>query len=191
MSTFTVALIDNRDSFTRNLASLAESCGAKTDIYRCTITDISILNTYSHLILSPGPGLPEEAGSLLNIIKEYRGKIPILGVCLGHQAIGLSAGMTMKRLEKVYHGEISVLEPTDGSLLFRNIPKVPAGRYHSWVLDKNFLPENFSVTAKDENGEIMALENQTERLYGVQFHPESYMTEEEGKKIMKNFLENG
>lgn len=185
-----VLVIDNYDSFTFNLVHLIEKVSAevKVDVVRNDEIDFQVILNYDGVVLSPGPGIPQEAGRLLDVIGMLRGKLPIFGVCLGHQAIGFSDGASLINLEKVFHGvatKISVVE--DDTILLRHVPSVfQAGRYHSWVID-GAVSKGFRITARDEEGNVMAMESKEERLYGVQFHPESIMTEY-GEQIMRNFL---
>jgi len=185
-----ILVIDNYDSFTFNLVHLIEkvSSEVKVDVIRNDEIDLQIVLNYDGVVLSPGPGIPHEAGSLLDVIKMFRGKLPLFGVCLGHQAIGIADGASLINLEKVFHGvSTSINVVDDDTILLRNVPSsFRVGRYHSWVID-GALSEGLRITARDDQGNIMAMESKHERLYGVQFHPESIMTEY-GEQIMSNFL---
>jgi anthranilate synthase component 2 len=192
-----ILVFDNYDSFTYNLVHLVEKIvGEKVDVFRNDQIPMENVQAYDKIILSPGPGLPAEAGLLLPLIKEYGISKSILGVCLGHQAIGEAFGGKLTNLSKVYHG---VATPV------RIIPQSPritkanadlfngltdgfmAGRYHSWVIDPESFPKVLEVTARDDNGHIMALRHRTLDIIGVQFHPESVLTPD-GELIMRNWL---
>ncbi len=187
-----VLIIDNYDSFTYNLVQyIQEILHQNVTVIRNDKITIAGVDDYEVIILSPGPGLPKDAGIMPELIQKYAGKKPILGVCLGHQAIGEAFGAKLKNLDKVYHGfetPIQLLENKKG--LFKGLPKeVNVGRYHSWVIDNTTLSDVLEITAEDEKGEIMALKHKEYDLYGVQFHPESIMTKE-GKKMLQNFFES-
>lgn len=165
----------------------------KVDIYRNDKISLENVNEYDKIILSPGPGLPNESGLLLPLIKRYAPVKSILGVCLGQQAIAESFGGKLTNLKEVYHGvatKIIVNEnrTLSGNDVFKNIPnEFEAGRYHSWIVDKENFPSSLEITAEDENGYIMALRHKTFDVQGVQFHPESVLTPL-GEKIMGNWL---
>ncbi len=187
-----IIIIDNYDSFTYNLYHLIEAelnPGDTVSVKRNDEIGVSELNEYDKIILSPGPGLPSEAGIVCETVLTYANKKSILGVCLGHQAIGEVFGASLYNLKKVMHGkqiDTHVIDPND--YLFKNIPaKFPSGRYHSWVIKKDTLPECFSITAVDEEGNIMAISHKIYDLKGVQFHPESIMTTW-GRVLLKNWL---
>jgi len=185
-----IIVIDNYDSFTYNLVHIIqELIGSNVVVKRNDEVTIEELSTYDGIILSPGPGIPEEAGMLKEIISELKGKIPMLGVCLGLQAIGEVYGSSLKNLDKVYHGISTEMYQTDNaSPIFTGIEtQFEAGRYHSWVIDKETLAPALSITATDEKGEIMAIQDIDNKVYAVQFHPESIMTPE-GKLMIENFL---
>lgn len=185
-----VIVIDNYDSFTYNLVHIIEEIlGEEIVIKRNDEVTIEELEIYDKIILSPGPGVPNEAGLLKLIIEKHGSKKHILGVCLGLQAIGEVYGCQLKNLEKVYHGISTPMYKTEISTpVLEGIGKeFQAGRYHSWVIDKNTLNDSLEVTAEDSQGEIMAIQHIHHRVYGVQFHPESIMTPE-GKQIIYNFL---
>ena len=187
-----VLILDNYDSFTYNLVQyIQEILHQDVTVIRNDKMSLQEVDDYDVIILSPGPGLPKDAGIMPELIRLYAGKKPILGVCLGHQAIGEAFGAKLKNLDKVYHGfetPIEVLNNKRG--LFKSLPmSVNVGRYHSWVIDNTTLPDEMEVTAIDERGEIMALKHKQHDVYGVQFHPESIMTKE-GKKMLLNFFES-
>ena len=180
-----VVIIDNYDSFTYNLAHLVKELGAKVDVLRNDQFKIEELEQYDKIILSPGPGVPEEAGLLLDVIRTYSGKKPILGVCLGEQAIGQVFGGRLVNLSKVFHGVQTDIQLTEPDYIFRGLPaRIPVGRYHSWVVDT----ENFAITAVSPEGQIMALKHREYDVRGIQFHPESVLTPD-GKQIMANWLQ--
>jgi anthranilate synthase component 2 len=182
-----ILVIDNYDSFTYNLVHYLEDLGVSVSVYRNDQISPEDCGEYNAVVLSPGPGIPSEAGNLLAIIKHLKGKIPMLGICLGHQAIVEVYGGKILNLNKVFHGLATPMKHS-GSALFENVPlEFYAGRYHSWVADRNVFPLELQTTAIDEYGEIMALENSAEKIYGVQFHPESIMTPD-GKKMLENFV---
>ncbi|OIQ95167.1 anthranilate synthase component 2 [mine drainage metagenome] len=190
-----ILVFDNYDSFTYNLVHLVEKIThEKVDVYRNDEIDLEKVNEYDKIILSPGPGIPEEAGLLLPLIKKYAATKSILGVCLGHQAIGQAFGGTLTNLSKVYHGIATKIKVSSSkfqvpsSLLFKDLPEeIEVGRYHSWVVDNKNFPDELEVTARDENNFIMALQHKTFDVQGVQFHPESVLTPD-GEKIMRNWL---
>jgi anthranilate synthase component 2 len=190
-----ILVFDNYDSFTYNLVHLVEKIThTKVDVYRNDKIALEDVNKYDKIILSPGPGIPEEAGLLLPLIKQYAATKSILGVCLGHQAIGQAFGGNLTNLSTVYHGVATNItqkkvEPKGTNEVFNNLPEeLEVGRYHSWVVDKKGFPEELEITAEDENGFIMALRHKTYDVQGVQFHPESVLTPM-GEKILRNWLE--
>ena len=189
-----ILVFDNYDSFTYNLVHLVEKIThTKVDVYRNDQIALEKVKEYDKIILSPGPGIPEEAGLLLPLIKEYSATKSILGVCLGHQAIGEAFGGKLVNLSTVYHGvatKISVgsREPGVVSPLFNGLPaEIEVGRYHSWIVSDEGFPDELEVTARDENGYIMALQHRTYDVQGVQFHPESVLTPD-GERILRNWL---
>lgn len=187
-----ILIFDNYDSFTYNLVHLIEKVApdAKVDVVRNDQFPLENGANYDCIILSPGPGIPEEAGDLLALIRMYKGKKPMLGVCLGQQAICVAEGGKLINLEKVYHGVATPMNVIEGSVLFQNVKSgFNAGRYHSWVIDESTLPKNYKVTARDSNNQVMAIEDALQKVYAVQFHPESIMTES-GEQIMLNFLKS-
>jgi anthranilate synthase component 2 len=186
-----ILVIDNYDSFTYNLVHLINELGYQAVVWRNDKFALADVAAYDKILLSPGPGVPEEAGLLLEVIKTYAPNKSIMGVCLGQQAIAESFGGSLLNLGRPMHGiatPITVLDKNE--LTFRNCPDlIEVGRYHSWVVDPANLPESLIVTAIDGDGQIMALRHQQYDVCGVQFHPESVLTPS-GKQIMKNWLEN-
>ena len=185
-----ILIFDNYDSFTYNLVHLVKSLGYNdVDVFRNDKISLEDIAKYDKIILSPGPGIPSEAGLLLPLIKEYAGKKPILGVCLGHQAIGESFGAELTNLEDVYHGvatKINIIKP---DYIFDGLENsLEVGRYHSWIVSPKNLPDCIEITATDDNGQIMALRHKEYDIHGVQFHPESVLTPQ-GEVIVRNFLE--
>ena len=183
-------IIDNYDSFTFNLSHVMKELGAQVDVVRNDQFELPVLEAYDKIVLSPGPGVPSEAGLLTEVIKTYSGKKPILGVCLGHQAIGEVFGAKLTNLSEVYHGVATPCHITAADYLFRNLPEsIEVGRYHSWVVDRQTLPQCLEVTAVSDEGYIMALRHKDHDTRGIQFHPESVLTPE-GRTIIKNWLEH-
>ena len=187
-----ILVIDNYDSFTYNIVQYVGELGHKVVVYRnddISIDNIKKINP-DKIIISPGPKSPSEAGISVDIIKKFYNKIPILGVCLGHQAIGYAFGAEIIRAANVMHGKVSSIEHDSTSLLFKDIPEsFEATRYHSLVISKKNIPDIINITAysKDDD-EIMAIELNGYNVYGVQFHPESILTFQ-GKNIINNFLQ--
>lgn len=184
-----IAVIDNYDSFTYNLVHYLEDLNAEVTIFRNDEFELDELQLFEKILLSPGPGIPDEAGLLKDVIKTYARTKSILGVCLGQQAIGEVFGGTLSNLEKVYHGVATkVTISVDDELLFSGLDKqIEVGRYHSWVVDSKDFPDVLQITSTDENGQIMSLRHKTFDIRGVQFHPESVLTPN-GKKILENWL---
>lgn len=185
-----ILVFDNYDSFTYNLVHLVEKIlPVKVDVYRNDQIPLEKVKAYDKIILSPGPGVPSEAGLLLPLIREYASTKSILGVCLGHQAIGEAFGGTLLNLTRVYHGVATSCHIIEReSRLFKGIPAdIEVGRYHSWIISKDNFPEELEITAEDENGYIMALQHKKFDIQGVQFHPESVLTPQ-GEAILKNWL---
>ncbi|MDR6566966.1 anthranilate synthase component 2 [Chitinophaga ginsengisegetis] len=185
-----ILVFDNYDSFTYNLVHLVEKIiNGKVTVVRNDEIPLEKVNDYDKIILSPGPGIPEEAGLLLPLIKEYAPTKSIFGVCLGQQAIGQAFGASLTNLKEVYHGvatNVNIIKE-DGRL-FNGLPRqILAGRYHSWVIDESTLPAELVITAKDEDGFIMAVQHNKYDVSGVQFHPESVLTPQ-GEKIVRNWL---
>ena len=187
-------VFDNYDSFTYNLVHLVEKIThVKVEVYRNDEIPLENIKVYDKIILSPGPGVPDEAGLLLPLIKEYAATKSILGVCLGHQAIGEAFGGKLTNLSTVYHGvalpiRIKSESSAVSSRLFKGLPEYfEVGRYHSWVVSDEDFPEELEVTARDDNHLIMAVQHKKYDIQGVQFHPESILTPN-GEKIMRNWL---
>jgi len=183
-----IVIIDNYDSFTYNLSHLIKSLGAEVDVVRNDQFELSDLEPYSKIVLSPGPGIPSEAGLLLDVIRTYAGKKPILGVCLGHQAIGEVFGAKLENLSDVFHGVATPCHIVADDPIFSGLDRdITVGRYHSWVVATNGLPACLEVTAVSDEGQIMALRHKTLNVRGIQFHPESVLTPD-GRKMIQNFL---
>lgn len=185
-----ILVIDNYDSFTYNLVHyVKEYPSVHVDVYRNDEIDLEVIQSYDYIILSPGPGLPDQAGALKQIIKHYGSSKKILGVCLGMQAIAEVYGNQLINLNQVYHGvtsEIYVEDKTDP--LFNDLPQVlTVGRYHSWIVKEEAKLKNLTVTSRDKNQQIMSLRHPIHHVYGVQFHPESILTEY-GKTLINNFI---
>jgi len=189
-----ILIFDNYDSFTYNLVHLVEKIlHQKVDVYRNDQIPLEKVKVYDKIILSPGPGIPDEAGLLLPLIKEYAATKSILGVCLGHQAIGQAFGGSLINLSTVYHGVATPVKVNGNvcgaqSHLFDDLPEeIVVGRYHSWIVSDDNFPNELEVTARDANNYIMALQHKKYDVQGVQFHPESVLTPD-GEKIMRNWL---
>ncbi|MDE6349040.1 MAG: aminodeoxychorismate/anthranilate synthase component II [Bacteroides sp.] len=197
-------IIDNYDSFTYNLAHLVKELGAEVNVLRNDKFRLEELEVYDKIILSPGPGIPEEAGLLLDVIRTYAGRKPMLGVCLGEQAIGQVFGGKLVNLSEVFHGiqtemilneelrtkneELGLKTTVATDVLFKGLPdRIPVGRYHSWVVDTKDFPEALAITAISPEGQIMALRHREYDIHGIQFHPESVLTPD-GKTIVGNWL---
>ena len=181
-------IIDNYDSFTYNLAHLVKELGAEVDVLRNDKFELEELEKYDKIILSPGPGIPEEAGLLLEVIRTYAGRKPILGVCLGEQAIGQAFGGKLTNLSEVFHGIQTNVKIKNKDYIFSGLPtEIPVGRYHSWVVDTKDFPEALAITAISPEGQIMALKHREYDVHGIQFHPESVLTPD-GKQIVGNWL---
>lgn len=184
-----IVIIDNYDSFTYNLAHLVKALGAEVTVYRNDQFQLRELDHFDKIILSPGPGVPSEAGLLMSVIKTYAGRKPMLGVCLGHQAIGEAFGAKLTNLSEVYHGVATPCTQFGNDPIFAGMPKrIEIGRYHSWVVDRTGFPDCLDVTAVSDDGCIMGLCHKIYDIHGIQFHPESVLTPE-GKTIIKNWLE--
>lgn len=186
-----ILIIDNYDSFTYNLYQFIGHFNADIKVYRndeITLDEIEAL-VPSHLIISPGPKYPKDAGISLEAIGYFNGKLPILGVCLGHQSIGEAFGAKVVRAKNILHGKTSQIRLNKACALFKELPdQVIVGRYHSLIVDKESLTNELEVIAEDSEGEIMALKHKDAPTFGLQFHPESILTLE-GKIMIKNFLE--
>lgn len=183
-----IVIIDNYDSFTYNLSHLVKQLGADVTVWRNDQFELPQLQPFDKIILSPGPGIPSEAGLLLDVIRSYAGKKPILGVCLGHQAIAEAFGGKLINLAEVYHGVATDCQQVADDTIFRGLPSCfTIGRYHSWVMDKSSLPSCLEVTAISPDGEIMALRHKQYDIHGIQFHPESVLTPD-GEQMLDNWL---
>lgn len=186
-----ILMIDNYDSFTYNLYQFIGEINPDIKVFRndkITIDEIEKLNP-THLIISPGPKYPKDAGISLEAIRYFSGKLPILGVCLGHQSIGEAFGSKVVRAKRILHGKTSEIYLKEECPIFKGFDKkFIAGRYHSLIIDKSTLSEELSITAVDPDGEIMGIKHKEHPTYGLQFHPESILTQD-GKKMIKNFLE--
>lgn len=184
-----IAVIDNYDSFTFNLVHYIMQADAEVEVFRnnkITIKDLEKLDLDA-IVISPGPGRPENAGISMDVVKKFSGKIPILGVCLGHQAIAESFGGRIIHAKKIMHGKTSMIT-ADGMHLFKGIKKpFAAMRYHSLAVDEKNFPECLTITARTDDNEIMGLRHKDHPTYGVQFHPESIMTGI-GKRLIRNFV---
>ncbi len=185
-----ILVLDNYDSFTYNLVHyIRKLTGEPVDVFRNDEISLDKIDKYNKILLSPGPGIPVEAGICIELVKKYAKTKSILGVCLGHQAIAEAFGANLINLDKVYHGVssvISVFTPDDP--LYSELPeKLEVGRYHSWVVSKEGLPACFTITCEDDKGLIMGISHNEYDVKGVQFHPESVLTEH-GEKVMDNWL---
>lgn len=185
-----IVIIDNYDSFTYNLSHAVKALGANVTVVRNDQFELKDIEVFDKIILSPGPGIPSESGLLLDVIRTYAGKKPILGICLGEQAIGEAFGARLVNLKEVFHGVQTPVQILSDDVLFKSLPnKLMVGRYHSWVVSKEELPEDLEVTALSEEGYIMGLRHKTFDIHGIQFHPESVLTPE-GTHIIQNFINN-
>ena len=183
-----IAVIDNYDSFTYNLVHYLDDLGAEVTVFRNDEFELKELEPFEKILLSPGPGIPDEAGLLKDVIKTYAKTKSIFGVCLGLQAIGEVFGGTLINLEKVYHGVATKVSKTEDDFIFNDLPnEMEVGRYHSWVISNENFPQNLIITSTDENGQIMSLKHSVYDVRGVQYHPESVLTPN-GKKILENWL---
>lgn len=183
-----VILIDNYDSFTYNLFQLLEEEGAEVTVRRNDRFRLEDLDPYDKIVLSPGPGIPDEAGLLKSVIRRYAASKPMLGVCLGEQAIAEVFGARLYNLPQVFHGIQTPVQVVADDLLFHQLPlSFPVGRYHSWVVSDEGLPDCLEITARSPEGHIMALRHKTYDVHGIQFHPESILTPC-GRRIIQNFL---
>lgn len=186
--TMNIVIIDNYDSFTYNLSHLVKELGAGVTVLRNDCFQLKDLEAFDKILLSPGPGIPEESGLLPDVIRTYAGKKPILGVCLGEQAIAEAFGGKLVNLSHVYHGIQSRITIIADDPLFKGLPKeIDAGRYHSWVVDRENLPDCIEITALSAEGHIMALRHREIDVRGIQFHPESILTPD-GKQMIYNWI---
>lgn len=185
-----ILVIDNYDSFTYNLVHYLEDLDCEVTVYRNDEFELDEIAHFDKILLSPGPGIPDEAGLLKQVIQQYGPTKSIFGVCLGQQAIGEVYGGTLSNLDKVYHGvATNVTKSVNDELLFEGLENVfEVGRYHSWVVDAN-LPDCLEATSFDENGQLMSLRHKTYDIRGVQFHPESVLTPN-GKKMLENWVKS-
>lgn len=184
-----ILVLDNYDSFTYNLVQMIEQIiGEKVEVFRNDQIALEDIEQYDKIILSPGPGIPEEAGILLDLIKKYAPTKSILGVCLGQQAIAEAFGGSLINLSEIYHGVATESIKTNEHKLFRNLPEtLEVGRYHSWAVNPGDFPEELEITSIDKNGMIMSLKHKIYDVHAVQYHPESILTPH-GKQILENFL---
>jgi len=183
-----IIIIDNYDSFTYNLVHYLEDLNAEVTVYRNDEFELSELEKFDKILLSPGPGIPEEAGLLKQVIQKYAPTKSILGICLGLQAIGEVFGGNLINLEKVYHGVATKVSKVSDDFIFNEIPdEMEVGRYHSWSVSTENFPDVLEITSVDENGQVMSLKHKTYDVRGVQYHPESVLTPY-GKKILENWL---
>ena len=185
-----ILVLDNYDSFVYNLVQyIEEIMGEAVTVRRNDAISLAEVDAFDTIILSPGPGIPEEAGIMLDVIKTYASSKKIFGVCLGQQAIGEAFGASLTNLDFPYHGLETPIQIIDNQdVIFQNMPsEINVGRYHSWVVAKENLPDCFQVSAVDKEGNIMALRHKTYDVSGVQFHPESIMTAH-GKQMLRNVL---
>ena len=185
-----IVIIDNYDSFTYNLAHLVKELGAEVEVLRNDQFQIEDLLPYDKIILSPGPGIPSEAGLLLDVIRQYAPIKPILGVCLGHQAIGEYFGGHLTNLTQVFHGVSSTISVTTPDYIYNELPDhIEVGRYHSWVVGTQAFPDCLEITRVSEEGQIMSVRHWQYDVRGIQYHPESVLTPD-GQKIISNWLEH-
>lgn len=183
-------IIDNYDSFTYNIVHAVRELGIQPTVARNDKISLAEINEYDKIIISPGPGIPSEAGILPEILREYAGKKPILGVCLGHQAIGEHFGGKLENLKEVYHGVQTPAHQTAPDYILEGFDKdFTIGRYHSWIVSDEDFPECLEVTSRDDDGKIMSLRHREFDIHGVQFHPESLLTPD-GVRIIYNFIKN-
>lgn len=183
-----IIVIDNYDSFTYNLVHYLEDLNAEVTVYRNDEFELSELEKFDKILLSPGPGIPNEAGLLKQVIQKYAPTKSILGICLGLQAIGEVFGGKLINLEKVYHGVATKVIKISDDFIFNEIPdEMEVGRYHSWSVSTENFPDVLEITSVDENGQVMSLKHKTFDVRGVQYHPESVLTPY-GKKILENWL---
>ena len=182
-------MLDNYDSFTYNLVHYLEDLNCEVTVKRNDQLSLEEVDEFNEIVLSPGPGIPDEAGLLKPIIKTYAATKRIFGVCLGQQAIGEVFGGTLVNLDQVYHGVATSITIIEDDYIYEGMPKnIEVGRYHSWVVSKENFPESLEITSIDDNGQIMSLRHRELDIRGVQFHPESVLTPK-GKEIIKNWIE--
>ncbi|MGV4413487.1 anthranilate synthase component II [Chryseobacterium sp. T1] len=186
-----ILVFDNYDSFTYNLVQIIEQIvGEEVDVFRNDQIALEDIEKYDKIILSPGPGIPEEAGILLDVIKKYAATKSIFGVCLGQQAIAEAFGGSLINLSEIYHGVATEANQTKEHKIFKDLPEtLEVGRYHSWAVNTEDFPEELEITSVDKNGMIMSLKHKNYDVHAVQYHPESILTPD-GRTILKNFLNN-
>lgn len=184
-----ILVFDNYDSFTYNLVQIIEQIvGEEVDVFRNDKIALEDIDKYDKIILSPGPGIPEEAGILLEVIKKYAPTKSIFGVCLGQQAIAEAFGGSLINLSEIYHGVATESFQTNAHNIFNSLPEtLEVGRYHSWAVNPDDFPAELEITSVDKNGMIMSLKHKTYDVHAVQYHPESILTPD-GRKILENFL---
>lgn len=185
-----ILIIDNYDSFTYNIVDALRTLGTVPDVVRNDRLDLDAIGVYDKFIISPGPGIPSEAGQLPEFLKRYATVKPILGICLGHQALGEYFGGTLRNLDEVYHGVATPIEIVADDYIFDGVENgTEVGRYHSWVVAAATLPDCLEVTATSADGAIMAMRHRDLDIRGVQFHPESIMTKS-GVRMLENWLKH-
>ena len=185
-----IVIIDNYDSFTYNLSHLLKEEGARVDVFRNDKFRMADLEAYDKIVLSPGPGIPSEAGQLMDVIDAYASRKPMLGVCLGHQALGEYFGGKLTNLADVFHGVQTPVDLVGADYIFDGLgPRISVGRYHSWVVSDDGMPDCLEVTARSDEGQVMALRHKSFDVHGIQFHPESVLTPD-GRTIIANFLKH-
>lgn len=184
-----IVIIDNYDSFTYNLSHLVKELGAEVTVLRNDRFKLESLEAFDKIILSPGPGIPSEAGLLTGVIGTYAGRKPMLGVCLGHQAIGEVFGAQLENLSDVYHGVATTGTQFGNDPIFASLPeRIVMGRYHSWVVSRENFPDCLEITAESDEGQIMGLRHKEYDISGIQFHPESILTPD-GRTMLRNWIE--
>ena len=186
-----ILVLDNYDSFVYNLVHYIKQLGYEdVDVYRNDKISLEEIAKYDKIVLSPGPGLPEEAGVMIDLIKHYAESKSILGVCLGHQAIAEAFGSELENMDEVLHGVGNTITVIEDDIIYKGIPnEFEVGRYHSWQVKKDTLGDTFKLTSVDENGNVMSMRHKTLDVVGVQYHPESVLTEH-GLTIVENWLKN-
>lgn len=183
-----IVIVDNYDSFTFNLAHMVKALGAQVTVLRNDKFQLDDLAGYDKIILSPGPGIPDEAGLLNDVIRAYAPSRPMLGVCLGHQAMGEVFGAALENLDEVFHGVSTPGTLIGNDYIFAGLPgRIDMGRYHSWGVSRQHFPRELEVTAVSDENQIMGLKHRRYDMHGIQFHPESVLTPQ-GKTIVENFL---
>ena len=186
-----ILVLDNYDSFVYNLVHYIKQLGYEdVDVYRNDKISLEEIAKYDKIVLSPGPGIPEEAGVMIDLIKHYAESKSILGVCLGHQAIAEAFGSELENMDEVLHGVGNTITVIEDDIIYKGIPnEFEVGRYHSWQVKKDTLGDTFKLTSVDENGNVMSMRHKTLDVVGVQYHPESVLTEH-GLTIVENWLKN-